>query len=69
MSESLIRSGFFAFFALACFFALPDFGRGSDFVDESPGVIETFKKDGKHVYLVSGDNDATSRQVGRECGI
>ncbi len=36
---------------------------------ESRGVIETLKKDGKHVYLVSGDNDATSRQVGRECGI
>ena len=36
---------------------------------ESPGVIENLKKGGKHVYLVSGDNDAISRQVGRECGI
>ena len=27
------------------------------------------KKGGKHVYLVSGDSDAISRQVGRECGI
>lgn len=36
---------------------------------ESLGVIETLKKGGKHVYLVSGDSDAISRQVGRECGI
>ena len=36
---------------------------------ESPAVIDALKRHGKHVYLLSGDNDAIAREVGRECGI
>ena len=35
----------------------------------SPALVDTLKKGGKDVYLLSGDNDAIAREVGRDCGI
>lgn len=36
---------------------------------ESPALVDALKKRGKSVYLLSGDNDAIAREVGRDCAI